>query len=113
MLIVQGAVLLNELISIIEDIKMIEEVAVYGAVWLNRVSEQACILAQDLNVTVYQTSSFDGDFASCYLANLTEKGIKIENFERKGIIDLPECGENELVLKHHGLSAADILKSLR
>ena len=111
-LVIQGAVLLSEAISVIDKIKALNNVAVYGAVWLNEISVQSLKEFHNQEVFVFEGSNYFGDFGSLLSVKFLENNIKIAKFKRNAINDLPECGDDDLVLKHHKLSGVDMLESV-
>jgi transketolase len=111
-LIVQGAILFSELVSVIDEIRAMGNVAVYGAVWLNRISDLSLEAYENKDVIIFEASTYSGDFASFLSVRLLENNIKTKTFKRMAINHLPECGESDLVLKHHALSGGDMLKSV-
>lgn len=110
--ILQGAILVSEVISILEEFENRNNIAVFAAVWLSDISEGFLKLLQDKDVYIFETSVHDGDYASRISLNLSEKSILPSSFFRRGLSNLPECGQNEEVLRFHLLDGNSILETV-
>ena len=88
------------------------DIAVFAAVWLNDISENFLTSLQGKDVYIFETSVLDGDYASRMSLNLVEQSIQPSSFFRRGFVSLPECGQNEEVLRFHLLDGNSILNTV-
>ena len=110
--ILQGAVLLSEVISILHKFDNRGDVAIFSAVWLKEISEKFLRGLQGKEVYVFETSVPDGGFASRLSLSLAEKSVQPSSFFRRGLVGLPECGQNDEVLRFHQLDRNSIYSAV-
>lgn len=110
--IIQGAILLSELSSIMDDLKEDKDISVYAAVWLNKISYDFLKMLKDKKIYVFQTTVELGSFASQLSARLLKENIKVTSFYEKGINNIPECGSDSEVLEYHGLDSKSLMEDI-
>ena len=111
--IIQGAVLLNEIFNNIEDFKNLDDVSIYLAVWLNNINFDFLKSLSNKDIFTFETTTSIGSFSSQLSLGILEKGIKINSLSNVCINQLPECGANDEVLKFHSLDGESILDKVK
>ena len=110
--ILQGAILFSEIIKVIDDLKRQGNIAIFVAVWLNEISNKFLECLAGKHIFIFETSVYDGDFASNISVRIHENTICVGSFFRRAFNDLPECGANDEVLRHHLLDGYSIMKKV-
>lgn len=91
-----------------------KSVCVINMPWLNFVDGNWLsdnLLGFD-TVVVIENQYINNSIADLLAEKILEKGIKINNFKKIGLIDIPKSGSNEEVLRHHSLDFDSIKKSV-
>ncbi len=111
--IIQGAIILNEVFKKIKEFKKMKEVSIYSAVWLNNFNLDFLNNLASKDIYTFETTTSVGSYTSQLSLELFKKNIKINSLTNVCINNLPECGTNEEVLRFHELDSESILNKVK
>ena len=109
----QGADILNEIFKIKEQLKSIKNVSIFAAVWLNKINKQEILKLNNKKILIFQSATNFGSYDSFLSNKILSHNCKIKKFKVVSIKNLPACGQNDEVLKHHNLSSDRILRMIK
>ena len=112
-IICQGADVLNEIFKIKDELKFMKNVSLFSAVWLNKINKKEILKFNKKKIIVFQSASNFGGFDSFLSNEILMSGCNLKKYKTVSINGLPECGQNEEVLKYHNLSASKILQTIK
>ena len=109
----QGADILNEILKIKNVLKSMKNVSIYSAVWLNEINKNEILKLNNKKIIIFQSSTNFGSYDSFLSNKILTHNCKIKKFKTVSIKNLPACGQNNEVLKHHNLSSDRILRMIK
>ena len=109
----QGADVLNEIFKINDKLKLMKNISLYAAVWLNKISKSEILNINNKKVMIFQSSTNFGSYDSFLSQQILLNGCRIKKFKTFAVNKLPAGGQNEEVLNYHNLSAPKILKEIQ
>ena len=90
-----------------------KNVSLFSAVWLNKINKKEILKFNKKKIIVFQSASNFGGFDSFLSNEILMSGCNLKKYKTVSINGLPECGQNEEVLKYHNLSASKILQTIK
>lgn len=109
----QGADILNEIFKIKNELKLIKDVSVFAAVWLNDINKKEILKLNNKKILIFQSATNFGSYDSFLSNKILTHNCKIKKFKTVSIKNTPACGQNDEVLRHHDLSSEKILKTIK
>ena len=112
-IICQGADILNEILKIKDKLKLMRNISLFVAIWLNKINKKEIAKLNNKKIIIFQSTAAFGGFDSFLSNQILINGCKLKKYKTVPIKEIPACGQNEEVLKYHNLSSIKILETIK